>query len=144
MAFGWCTAVEGENRDNRVFIDGSKARTVAVSQNTRSRSRSRSCPGTTVTRGTPVFIIGAAPLRSKLPDQPVIRFKCCSECLCRQILGFCAGGSEFEHARGGLPVVRGAMLWAQAEQECRCARGSDDNGVSEAGLNSKGSKSHFE
>jgi hypothetical protein len=80
---------------------------------------------------------------SKLPDQPIIRFKCVSECLRRQILGFCAGGSEFEHALGSLPMVRGAILRAQAEQECRCARGSNNNGVSEAGLNSEGSKSHL-
>src|ERR1700733_13022032 len=85
----------------------------------------------------------SATSNAALADQPVIGFKCVSERLRREILGLRAGGSEFEHAFDSLPVIRGAMLRVQAEQECRCARGSDNDGVSEAGLNSKGSKSHL-
>jgi hypothetical protein len=52
----------------------------------------------------------AARSRTKLLDQPVIRFECNSECLCRQTLGFCAGAGEFKHALGNLPVAGGAIL----------------------------------
>jgi hypothetical protein len=40
----------------------------------------------------------AARSRTKLPDQPVVRFECNFECLCRQTLGFRTVGSEFKYA----------------------------------------------
>jgi hypothetical protein len=54
----------------------------------------------------------AARSRTKLPDQPVVRFECNFECLCRQTLGFRTGGSEFKYALGSLqrPAARRSRL----------------------------------